>query len=285
MIRLNNKKTVFKGPALLIFAAILINLTFSTSLTALARNDLNLNLQDAAAQPGTIRTPIGSRNVDHPRRLPHLPSEHRSRRRDTGRHAFADATPNLTPPGSEAALFLNTTKKTTAPVPRLMRRVVSTLPMWHMFLLWMVLQPTMPTAPRTARPGQTGGRSVSAIVSSEVQLALTSTGHPRLLMRGKTNYDTQFFQYAACDVNCTNAANWTISDVTTSTYSPVYENSYSGHHYFALDNLDRPRFLYRKTIADAYYVYCDIDCTSTVRTGGSTLSTQPSSAIRPTFLR
>ena len=99
----------------------------------------------------------------------------------------------------------------------------------------------------------------------EVQLALTSAGHPRLLLRGVTlSFDIQFFKYAACDVNCTNSANWTIADVTTSTFSPsvVMDNSYSGHHYFALDNLDRPRFLYQDTYTDAFFVYCDTACTS-----------------------
>jgi hypothetical protein len=96
----------------------------------------------------------------------------------------------------------------------------------------------------------------------EVQLALTSAGHPRLLMRVKdANYDDQY-QYAVCDVNCTTLASWTITNVTSSTYSLLYLRSYSGHHTFALDHQDRPRFLYRKTIADAYYVYCDTACTN-----------------------
>jgi hypothetical protein len=39
-------------------------------------------------------------------------------------------------------------------------------------------------------------------------------------------------------------------------------NSYSGHHYFALDNLDRPRFLYQTTYTEGFYVYCDTACTN-----------------------
>ncbi len=99
----------------------------------------------------------------------------------------------------------------------------------------------------------------------EVQLALTSAGHPRLLLRGPNpDWSTNFFKYAACDVNCTNIAGWTIADVTTSAFSPssVMNNSYSGHHYFALDNLDRPRFLHQTSYTEAFYVYCDAACTS-----------------------
>ena len=97
----------------------------------------------------------------------------------------------------------------------------------------------------------------------EVQLALTSTGHPRLLLRGPSpDWNTEFYKYAACDSNCTNPASWTYADVTTTAFSPVFDNSYSGHHYFALDNLDRPRFLYQDSYTDAFYVFCDTDCTN-----------------------
>jgi hypothetical protein len=97
----------------------------------------------------------------------------------------------------------------------------------------------------------------------EVQLALTNAGHPRLLLRGpSTDWSSEFYKYAACDSNCTNPANWTYTDVTTTTFSPVFDNSYSGHHYFALDDLDRPRFLYQDSYTTAYYVYCDTACTN-----------------------
>ncbi len=97
----------------------------------------------------------------------------------------------------------------------------------------------------------------------EVQLALTSAGHPRLLLRGVSpDWSTDFYKFAACDSNCTNPASWSYADVTTTTFSPVFENSYSGHHTFALDNLDRPRFLYQDSYSVGYYVYCDAVCTN-----------------------
>jgi hypothetical protein len=100
----------------------------------------------------------------------------------------------------------------------------------------------------------------------DVQLALTKAGHPRLLLRGTeptAPFDT-LFQYAACDANCTGLANWTGIDLTTAQYSLVYLEDYP-RRYFALDNQDRPRFLYRKNINDGYYAYCDVDCS----TGGA----------------
>jgi hypothetical protein len=98
----------------------------------------------------------------------------------------------------------------------------------------------------------------------DVQLALTKAGYPRLLLRGDeptAPFDT-LFQYAACDANCTDLANWTGVDLTTAQYSLVYLKDYP-RHYFALDNQDRPRFLYRKNINDGYYAYCDADCSTT----------------------
>src|SRR5450759_1995490 len=62
MIRLNNRITVFKGLAWLIFTAILVNLAFLSPLTAFARNEPQLNFQKAApwqqqaAGPATMRT-------------------------------------------------------------------------------------------------------------------------------------------------------------------------------------------------------------------------------------
>lgn len=96
----------------------------------------------------------------------------------------------------------------------------------------------------------------------EVQLALTKGGHPRLLLRGPNpDGNTYFYKYAACDINCTTIAGWTIADVTTFTEPLYWGTFYSLPHYFALDNLDRPRFLYAAH-EDAYYVYCDSACTS-----------------------
>jgi hypothetical protein len=172
------------------------------------------------------------------------------------------ATPT-TPPGNEGALFMNRTKSTDSA-----SAAVDSAGGFH--LAYAAYGPMADGneanyAYCTANC-ETESSWVKVILIDrveEVQLALTSAGHPRLLLRGPSpDWSTDFYKYAACDSNCTNPASWTYADVTTTTFSPVFENSYSGHHYFALDNLDRPRFLYQDSYTAAYYVYCDTDCTN-----------------------
>ena len=172
-----------------------------------------------------------------------------------------------TPPGTEGALFLNRTNKTDSASIAVdaaggihlayaaYEHVGGQRPAYYAYCA-----PTVDCG--------IGSNWVTVSLSDdveEVQLALTKAGHPRLLLRGDeptAPFDT-LFQYAACDVNCTDLANWTGVNLATSTYSLVYLKDYP-RHYFALDNQDRPRFLYRKTIDDAYYAYCDTgDCSTT----------------------
>jgi len=173
------------------------------------------------------------------------------------------ATPT-TQPGTGGALFLNRTNKTDSA-----STAVDANGGFH--FAYATHGPMVEGKPAyyaycTANCGSESSWGTAILIDrvDEVQLALTSAGHPRLLLRGPSpDWNTIFFKYAACDVNCTNGANWTIADVTTSAYfpSPFMNNSYSGHHYFALDNLDRPRFLYQTTDTEAFYVYCDTACT------------------------
>jgi hypothetical protein len=172
------------------------------------------------------------------------------------------ATPTTTP-GTEGALFLNRTKRTDSA-----SAAVDAAGGFH--LAYAAYGPMVDGNEAyyayCAANCETESSWVKVILIDrveEVQLALTSAGYPRLLLRGPSpDWSTDFYKYAACDQNCTNSANWTIADVTTTTFSPVFVNSYSGHHYFALDNLDRPRFLYQDSYSKAYYVYCDTACTS-----------------------
>ena len=265
MIRLNSRKTVFKGLALLIFAAILVNMAFSRSLTAFARNEPNLNFQGTAAEPGTIRTqPAPGTSITLGTYRIYLPSIVRGAG-GTVVTPTPTPTPTTPPPGSEGALFLNTTKKTDSA-----STAVDAAGGFHLaYAAHTSMVEGKPAyysycAANCATASSWGTATLIDRVD-EVQLALTSTGHPRLLLRGPSpDWNTIFFKYAACDVNCTNIAGWTIVDVTTSPFSPspVMNNSYSGHHYFALDNLDRPRFLYQTSYTEAFYVYCDTACTS-----------------------
>lgn len=170
-----------------------------------------------------------------------------------------------TPPGPEGALFLNRTIKTDSA-----SAAVDAAGGFHLaYAKYGAMvngnQAYYAYCAATVDCGIDSNWGTAILIDrvEEVQLALTSAGHPRLLLRGPNpDWSTDFYKYAACDSNCTNPANWTIADVTTTTFSPVFVNSYSGHHYFALDNLDRPRFVYQDTYTKAYYVYCDTACTS-----------------------
>ncbi len=175
-------------------------------------------------------------------------------------------TPTATPtppPGNEGALFMNRTKSTDSA-----SAAVDAAGGFH--LAYAAYGPMVDGNEAyyayCAANCETESSWLKAILIDrieEVQLALTSAGHPRLLLRGPSpDWSTEFYKYATCDSNCTNPASWTYADVTTTTFSPVFDNSYSGHHYFALDNLDRPRFLYQDSYSAAYYVYCDTDCTN-----------------------
>lgn len=96
----------------------------------------------------------------------------------------------------------------------------------------------------------------------QVELALTKSGHPRMLLYSHDASFDRLFQYAACDAACTNSSNWRIANAATSTYVDAFLWDYS-HFSFALDNLDRPRFVYRKYQGGAAaYAFCDApDCT------------------------
>lgn len=100
---------------------------------------------------------------------------------------------------------------------------------------------------------------------NEIQIALTTAGQPRLLVRtnGSRGYD---YHYWACDQQCTDGQNW----------AGVFVNEMAGsdpgtaidpQHSFALDAQDRPRFVYGNGWGNGrptaiYYAFCDAaDCT------------------------
>jgi hypothetical protein len=95
-----------------------------------------------------------------------------------------------------------------------------------------------------------------------VELQLTTTGHPRLLILGDDSGYSTHYWYAACDTGCsTSSANWTTNLVVNTNYTDVTLSDYS-YFTFALDPQDHPRFIYRKwNSGTEYYVFCnDADC-------------------------
>ncbi len=111
---------------------------------------------------------------------------------------------------------------------------------------------------------------------NEVQLAVTPTGQPRLLIRATSTIYTAIapgkdFFYAACDQNCTSVNGWTVTYLLSNhgTSSFDVSDNITPQRYFALDPQGRPRFIYQDNNyfylepdhLGAYYVYCDDNCT------------------------
>ncbi|MEZ4558516.1 MAG: hypothetical protein R2854_19155 [Caldilineaceae bacterium] len=108
---------------------------------------------------------------------------------------------------------------------------------------------------------------------NEVQLALTADGRPRLLYRtweSTVFTDGRDYVYAACDVACTEPANWTETVVASSygTDSFDIQDDNLPQRSFALDPQGRPHFVYldRNYVTEPdryglYYLACDAACT------------------------
>lgn len=107
--------------------------------------------------------------------------------------------------------------------------------------------------------------------STEVQLALTPEGHPRLLITtDRAAEESKFgdnYKYAACDANCGSASSWTITKIGAT--SSIDTNSYDNpQRSFALDPQGRPRFVFYRSeiphdeLDGVQYMSCNIKCSS-----------------------
>jgi hypothetical protein len=100
---------------------------------------------------------------------------------------------------------------------------------------------------------------------NEVQVAVTTDGRPRLLIRvnGSTGYD---YHYWGCEQQCGDAQHWAGVQVTTAAGADLY-SAVMPQHSFALDSQNRPRFVYGNGWGNGrwpgiYYAFCDADdCT------------------------
>lgn len=105
----------------------------------------------------------------------------------------------------------------------------------------------------------------------EVQLQLTPSGQPRLLLRSdRADGRGDDFAYAACDANCTSPESWARSYLLSSDGTAIHDISdyTQPQRSFALDPQGRPRFVYfdrnysiEPDHYGVYYVWCDADCT------------------------
>ncbi len=107
---------------------------------------------------------------------------------------------------------------------------------------------------------------------SEVQVALTAAGQPRMLYRTTSTVQSggNDYHYAECNTDCTNPASWMSTRVVTSYGTSIFDISDDSlpQRYFALDPQGRPRFLYldrnypiEPDHYGLFYVTCEADCT------------------------
>lgn len=99
----------------------------------------------------------------------------------------------------------------------------------------------------------------------ETRLQLDSDGHPRVLLYVYLSSDgstgaLKEYQYAACENDCTQATNWTITPIEDAI---SYDASRDEHtfHYFALDPQGHPAFIYNDLAdhndhAGTFYAVC-----------------------------
>ncbi len=97
-----------------------------------------------------------------------------------------------------------------------------------------------------------------------VQLAVDSSGRPRMILYAGIPEGGYRWQYAACDAGCTDGANWTITTLVDLEWIDVsiYDQSLRN---FALDPQGRPRLIYfdqnPPDHVGTFYAFCDADCT------------------------
>ena len=182
-------------------------------------------------------------------------------------HPGATSTP-VPQPGGTAGLFPNKTNSTDSP-----KVMIDGLGGLHMAYSAYGADSTGKMPAYYAHCAANCGSSSSWGFASfgdqvnQVEFALTKAGHPRLLLYTSISkvyeYDASYW-YAACDTGCTSSTGWKVTLAATTSYTPILDPFNLPLHSFALDNLDRPRFVYQKYQAGgAVYAYCDAaDCTN-----------------------
>lgn len=114
----------------------------------------------------------------------------------------------------------------------------------------------------------------------EVQIKLTSDGKPRLLIRKmREGYLQDEYVYAECDAGCTEQAQWRLTSVAYAGGTDVFGKD-NPQHSFALDNQDRPRFIFSNGWGagypeGVYYAYCDDVCDNGENWYGTTIYEGP----------
>jgi len=97
----------------------------------------------------------------------------------------------------------------------------------------------------------------------EVQIGVTPKNQPRMLLRRVTPKGGALYSFATCDSQCTRGNSWKVADVAQSgVMGDEITLPDRPQHYFALDPLGRPRFVYadgRSDHSGMFFTYCDDD--------------------------
>lgn len=106
----------------------------------------------------------------------------------------------------------------------------------------------------------------------EVQLELTSAGHPRILVQADSIVYSggKDYIYIECNQSCTDGSNWSGDIVVTTDGTASFDvwDLNLPQRYFELDPQGRPRFVYlnrnylhaEPDLYGGYYAWCDTDC-------------------------
>lgn len=105
----------------------------------------------------------------------------------------------------------------------------------------------------------------------KVQIALTPSGQPRILVVGSSIEfaDTSDHYFAECDRSCLDASNWKVGRIVSTLDSlSSTQRARLPERNFALDSEGRPRFVVADTFSPAgpahygsFYLSCDVTCT------------------------
>ena len=119
---------------------------------------------------------------------------------------------------------------------------------------------------------------------SQVQVAVTADGRPRLLVgRARTDQNWTEYIYYACEQDCTDGGNWSGLLIAQPAGIELFEYD-NPQHSFALDSQGRPRFVYANGWGNGqpnamHYAYCDADdCTEPGSWTTSTMMKGPANA-------
>jgi hypothetical protein len=184
-------------------------------------------------------------------------------------------TPPTTPPGGNGGIFLDRSVKTASA-----STAVDSNGGIHTAYVHYVPEVEKPAAVYSYCAGAAcnnpaSWRGVEMLDKArEVQLALTPNGQPRLLITTTSEVYNggKDYHYAACDANCAEPSQWSVTRVTSSWGTEIFDtmNDRVPQRSFAIDPQGRPAFIFQDRNYfyrepdhyGAFYMSCAANCTN-----------------------